>query len=81
MEDALRKIVFIVSDGTWTNSGLKSGLITKLIEDLEWAVFVWCLTRRLELAMKDSLKTCMARVDDSLRHLYYMYKNYSKKLS
>ena len=34
MEDALSKIVFFGSDGTWTNSGLKSGLITRLEEDL-----------------------------------------------
>ena len=80
MEDALRKIVFFRSDGIWTNSGLKSGLITKLKEDFESVVFVWCLTYRLELAMKDSLKTFMAPVDDSLRHLYYMYKNSNKKL-
>ena len=30
--------------------------------------------------MKDSLKTFMSPVDDSLRHLYYMYKDSSKKL-
>ena len=81
MEDALTKIVFFGSDGTWTNSGLKSGLITRLKEDFEWIVFVWCLSHRLEFAMKDSLKTFMSPVDDSLRHLYYMYKNSSKKLS
>ena len=81
MEDALTKIVFFGSDGTWTNSGLKSGLITRLKEDFEWILFVWCLSHRLELAMKDSLKTFMSPVDDSLRHLYYMYKNSSKKLS
>ena len=51
MEDALIKIVFFGSDGTWT------------------IVFVWCLSHRLELAMKDSLKTFMSPVDDSLRHL------------
>ena len=79
MEDALRKIVFFGSDETWTNSGLKSGLITKLKEDFEWVVFVWCLSHRLELAMKDSLKTFMAPIDDSLRHLCYMYTNSSKK--
>ena len=81
MEDALTKIVFFGSDGTWTNIGLKSGLITWLKEYFEWIVFVWCLSHRLELAMMDSLKTFMSPVDDSLRHLYYMYKNSSKKLS
>ena len=81
MEDALTKIVFFGSDGTWTNSGLKSGLITRLKEDFEWIVFVWCLSHGLELAMKDFLKTFMSPVDDSLRHLYYMYKNSSKKPS
>ena len=56
MEDALRKIVFFGSDGTWINSGLKFEMITKLKEDFEWVVFVWCLSHRLELAMKGFLK-------------------------
>ena len=81
MEEARQKIVFFGSDGTATNSGLNAGLITKLKQDFAWIAFIWCLSHRLELAMKDSLKDFMGSVDNSLRHLYYMYKNSSKKLS
>ena len=41
MEDALQKIVYFGSDGTYTNSGLKDGLITKLKNDFPWIVFIW----------------------------------------
>ena len=72
MDGALRKIVFFGSDETWTNSRLKSGLITKLNEDFERVVFVWCLSHIVKLAVKYSLKIFMTPVDDSLRHLSYM---------
>ena len=81
MEDALTKIVFFGSDGTWTNSGLKSGLITRLKEDFEWIVFVWCLSHRLELAMKDSLKTFVTSWRFLKAPVLYVIKNSSKKLS
>ena len=62
MEEALQKIVFFGSDGTATNSGLNAGLITKLNQDFAWLAFIWCLSHRLELAMKDSLKDFMDRL-------------------
>ena len=49
-------------------------------EDYEWICFIWCFSHRLELALKDSLKEFFDCVDESLRHLYYLYKNSSKKL-
>ena len=81
MTDAIQKIVFFGSDGTNTNSGLKTGLITKLKDDISWIQFIWCVSHRLELSMKDALKEFMKPVDDSLVHLYYLFKKSSKKLS
>ena len=81
MTDAIQKIVFFGSDGTNPNSGLKTGLITKLKDDISWIQFIWCVSHRLELSMKDALKEFMKPVDDSLVHLYYLFKKSSKKLS
>ena len=60
MEDALQKIVHFGSDGTYTNSGLKDGLITKL-NDFPWIVFIWCISHRLELSIKDASPKCLSR--------------------
>ena len=81
MTDAIQKIVFFGSDGTNTNSGLKTGLTTKLKDDISWIQFIWCVSHRLELSMKDALKEFMKPADDSLVHLYYLFKKSSKKLS
>ena len=78
MTDAIQKIVFFGSDGTNTNSGLKTGVITKL---KDWIQFIWYVSHRLELSMKDALKDIMKPVDDSLVHLYYLFKKSGKKLS
>ena len=81
MTDAIQKIVFFGSNGTNANSELKTGLITKLKDDISWIQFIWCVFHRLELSMKDALKEFMKPVDDSLVHLYYLFKKSSKKLS
>ena len=38
-----------------------------------------CFSHCLELALKDALKDSIAPVDESLMHLYYLYKKSSKK--
>ena len=38
------------------------------------------MSHRLELALKDSLNDFIKPLDDSLRHLYYLYKNSSKNI-
>ena len=80
LESVLDKMVFLSSDGASINSGKKSGLIRMFQEDYEWICFIWCFSHRLELALKDSLEEFFDPVDESLRHLYYLYKNSSKKL-
>ena len=81
MTDAIQKIAFFGSDGTNTNSGLKTALITKLKDDISWIQSIRCVSHRLKLSMKDALKEFMKPVDDSLVHLYYLFKKSSKKLS
>ena len=81
MTNEFQKLVFFGSDGTNTNSGLKTGLITKLKNEIPWIQFIWCISHRLELSMKDALEKFINPVDESLRHLYYLFKKSSKKLS
>ena len=57
----------------------KSGLILLFREEKEWVPFIWCFGHCLELVLKDTLKGSFAPVDESLTHLYYLYKKYSKK--
>ncbi|XP_066928483.1 zinc finger protein 862-like [Clytia hemisphaerica] len=81
MPELKDKIVFLASDGASVNSGIKTGLAAKFREDgLEWLVFVWCLSHRLELALKDSLDDVLAPVKKSLTNLFYLYQKSSKKL-
>ena len=79
LESVLSKMAFLSSDGASVNSGKNSGLIRLFQEDYEWLCFIWCFSHRLELALKDALKDFIDPVDESLRHLYYLYQKSSKK--
>ena len=81
LESALGKMVFLSSDGASVNSGAKSGLIRLFQEEYPWISFIWCFSHRLELSLKDALKEFIEPVETSLRHLYYLYNNSSKKAS
>ena len=80
LSDILEKTVFLSSDGAATDSGLVSGLITLFKQDKPWVAIVWCFSHHLELALKDALSSEFELVEESLRHLFYMYKNSSKKV-
>ena len=81
MPELKDRMVFLASDGASVNSGIKTGLATKFREDgIDWLVFVWCLSHRLELALKDSLNDALIPVKKSLTNLLYLYHKSSKKL-
>ena len=73
------KIVFLASDGASVNAGGNRGLVVLLREDYPWIVFVWCVSHRLELAIKHALKELIEPIDTCLTNLYYMYEKSSKK--
>ena len=68
-------------NGCSTNCGEKGMVIAILKKEFPWFLFVWCVARCLELALKDALKgTYFKEVDDCLLHLYYLYEKSPKKL-
>ena len=78
MPELASKIVFLASDSA---SAIKSGLTVKFHEaSVPWLVFVWCLSQRLELALKDHLEEVMEPVKKGLTNLLYCYEKSSKKL-
>ena len=72
-------MVFLGSDGALVNSGKNSGLIKLFQEELPWLSFIWCSSHRLELTLKDALNDYMEPVETSSMHLFYLYKQSSKK--
>ena len=80
LDSALKKMVFLSTDGASVNSGSNSGLIRLLQEDYPWLQFVWCFSHRLELSFKDALSEFLKPVGTSLTHLLYIYLNTSKSI-
>lgn len=79
--EKLQRIVFFESDGTAVNSGLRAGVISFLQQRYGRHIkFFWCLSHRLELALKDALKNDMQEVETAMRDLYYFYQNSEKGL-
>ena len=61
--DLIPKIVFLSSDGASVNSGKHSGLIRLIRDKFPSVSLIWCFSHRLELALKDSLKSFIDPVD------------------
>ena len=74
------KLVYLGSDGATVNSGTKAGLAVKFREaGASWLVYVWCMSHRIEVALKDSLDDAMQPIKKSLT-AFYCYEKSSKKL-
>ena len=73
------KLIGLGCDGTNANiadGGLK-GHIQKAVP---WIIVCWCLAHRLELSLKDALKsTFFSSVDELLLKVYFLYENSPKK--
>ena len=81
-EDLLKKLVAFGADGTNSNSGEIGGTIAVLRETFgDWIIFIWCVSHRLELGIKDALKgTVFDDIDELLLNIYLLYKKSPKKL-
>ena len=73
------KLIGFGCDGTNANIA-DGGLKGVLKEAVPWVFVSWCLGHRLELCLKDALKTTFfASVDELLLQVYYMYEKSPKK--
>ena len=81
IRDKLQNIVFFESDGAAVNSGLRAGVTRQLQRKYgEHIKFFWCLSHRLELAIKDALKKDREEIDTAMRDLFYTYQNSGERL-
>ena len=67
------------NEETAVNSGLRAGVIRQLQRKYGEHIN-WCLSHRLELAIKDVLKKDMEEIDTAMRDLFYTYQNSGKRL-
>ena len=64
--DFRSKLVGFGADGTSVNMGNREGVIAILRKELPWIIFNWCLSHRLELAVKEALNGTMFDVIDEM---------------
>ena len=57
------------------------GLHRLLKEDVPWLTVSWCLGNRLELSIRDALKsTFFTTIDELLLQVYFMYEKCPKNV-
>lgn len=77
--DDCKKLVGIGTDGASANIAA-AGLKGRVENKLPWIYWMWCMAHRLELAVRDALKsTTFDMIDDLLLKLYYLYEKSPKK--
>jgi hypothetical protein len=78
-----KHLVGFSADGAAVNFGVRNGVATKLLQQVEWLIAVHCVGHRVELALRDQAKdipyqkTC----DELLLGLYLYYHNSSSARS
>ena len=77
--DLIPKIKFLSSDGASVNSGKHSGLIRLIQEELPWVSFIWCFSHRLELTLKDSLKSFIDSAESHFFTCFIYIRTHQKK--
>ena len=69
------KLIGFCVDGANVNKGCKTGMMVELnsLSCSPWLVFIWCLSHRLELAIKESLEdTKFKAIDEMLLKIYLL---------
>ncbi|XP_077989284.1 zinc finger protein 862-like [Glandiceps talaboti] len=80
-ENYTKKVVAATSDGASVNTGVYSGLLTRLRNDgRPWLLTTHCVSHRIELAIKDSLLKLKSfeQVKDVMVNIYYLMKRSGK---
>ena len=79
VEDWRTKMIGFGCDGASVNMA-EDGLNGLLKNEFPWIFVFWCLGHRLELSIKDALKsTFFSTIDDLLLRLYIIYEKSPKK--
>ena len=76
------KLIGFGADGVHVNKGCKTGVMAELngLSCSPWLVFIWCLSHRLELAIKESLEdTKFKAIDEMLRQINLLHEKSPKK--
>ena len=74
------KLIGFGCDGTNANMA-NGGLKGYLKGAVPWMIVSWCLAHRLELSLKDALKTTFfASFDEFLLQVYFMYENFPRSV-
>ena len=72
------KIVAFGADGASVNQGKHGGAIAELRKNFgDWIIYIWCVSHRLELTLKDALK---GTPFDDIDEMYYLYEHSPKKI-
>ena len=79
IEEWKTKMIGFGCDGASANMAM-GGLRGQLQSEFPWIFVFWCLAHRLELSVKDALKsTFFSTIDDLLLRMYYIYEKSPKK--
>ena len=77
-----KTLVGFGADGASVNLCKKESVKSFLIKGCPWLLIGWCLGYRLELSVAGAFrKTRFEVINDTLVHVYYLYKKSPKKLS
>ena len=74
------RLIGLGCDGAAANMSVARGMHHFLKEAVPWVAVSWCLAHRLELSIKDALKsTFFTKIDELLLQVYFMYEKSPKK--
>ena len=81
LHEIVPKLVSFGADGASVNRGQINGVISLLLKDHPLLIFMWCVSHRLGLSVKDSFcDTCFKHIDEMLLALYLLYYKSPTKL-
>ena len=81
-DELTEKIVAFGADSASVNQGKHGGAIAEFRKNFgDWIIYIWCVSHRLELTLKDAFKgTPFDDIDEMLLQMYYLYEHSPKKI-
>ena len=78
LDEIDRRFVSFGTDGTSVNRDQINGVMSLLLKEHPWLIFMWCISHRLELSVKDS--DTFKHIDMMFLALYLLYYKSPNKL-